>query len=198
MKKGKVAISPKTVRYICLLLIVLSIGGCIYLGVLYNGDQGDKDDVEEQIALKTPQMKILEDAREGKNLGELLEETAADLKTMKARIPGELDSTDVTEMLMELAEQAEVDIFPVAGRVGKASATTIAGNAYYIVAFNLTPRGSYDQVVDFIALLESGEMENISLSYTTITDSGGSWSAQLNGIFYSRVAEVAESQEASE
>ncbi len=193
MKNRRVGLSKTAARNICLLLIVLSIGGCIYLGVLYNGDQGDKNDVEDQIAQQKPQMKILEELRAGKNLGELLEETTAELEAIEARIPDELDSTDVTEVLMELAEQAEVDIFPVAGRVGKASTTSIAGNAYYVVTFNLTPKGSYDQVMGFIELLESGEMENISLAYTTITDGGDSWSANLRGEFYSRMAEVAES-----
>ena len=147
----------------------------------------DTKDAMEQVA---PQMKMLEDARANKDLGQLLEEAQAKLEVAKVRIPDEKDSTDVTQILMEFAERTGVDVFPVAGRVQKASTTTIGGKEYYVVSFNLTPKGSYDQVMDFIELVESGsETENISIEYTTLVDSGISWSAQINGKFYSRVAE---------
>ena len=190
MKNRKAGLSRKAVRNICLLLIVLSIGGYITLGIFYNGDQGDKDDVKEQIAQKEPQMQILEDARANKDLSELLEEAEAELEAVEARIPEGKDSTDVTETLMELADSTGVDIFPVAGRVKPATTETIQGNQYYVVSFSLTPKGSYDQLMEFIELMESGsETENISIEYTTINDSGDSWTASISGKFYSRMAE---------
>ena len=192
MNKGKVSVSPKMVRYICLLLILLSIGGCIYLGVLYNGDQSDQDDLEDQIAQNEPLKKILEDDRANKDLDKLLDDANDRLVEVEALIPAEKDSTDVIEMLMEMTKESGIDMPPLAGRVSQATTTTIAGNEYYVITFNLTPTGSYDQVLDFINLLENGEMENITLEYTALVDSGSSWSANLSGVYYSRVAEIAE------
>ncbi len=189
MKNRSVKISRRAARNILLLLIVVAIGGYVFLGVTYNSDKSEKDDLKDEIAQKEPLMEQLEKKRGGSNIEALIEEAEAELEAQEARIPASMGRLEVAEALMGLVDEAGLNISQsqIVSSVSDPRVEEIEGREYYAVTFQLTVSGSYRQVIDFIGTLESGDMENVSIGYVILTQKGGSWAAPVQGVFYSRV-----------
>ncbi|GEM_PF-1586690 len=193
VRMPKVKISQKYAQIICGVIILLAVGGYIYLGILYNDEQTKQDDLDPQITsaeLEWNRLKL----REPEHLDELLAERRNELEAEKTLFPVDLSSNNVMEILLQAAEESNVNILPLGG-INPAQQVKVLENEYYKVSFRLTPTGTLRNVRDFIDKLEKGtiggkELTTIVVKDVSLSGKGGSWRASLSGEVYSLPAPV--------
>ncbi|MFO8102330.1 MAG: hypothetical protein R6U37_09255 [Dehalococcoidia bacterium] len=175
---------------ICGVIIVAAIGAGVYLGLLYMDEQEKQDDLEMEIERAELEWERVK-GREEKDLTQILAERRDELEEEESIFPVETNANKVMEILLEAAEESGVNILPLSG-INPAKTEMINEKEYYKVDFRLNPRGTFQQVLNFIEKLEDGYIgeeryATIVVTDLTISGKGSSWSASLSGSFYSRV-----------
>ncbi len=184
-KKRSTSVSPKAMRFILLGVLVIAIALYGYLIYVYTDEQGTQSDLEEKIANSEPIRDQKRADREGKDPATLVEVAKEDLNALRLAFPLNKDSTDVSEILLKIAEENEVNILPL-GSIKRATTQQIGENTYMVVSFGLNATGSLLHVLGFIDSLEDGSIETITLGDVTLSGSGDTWSARFTGKLYSR------------
>ena len=155
----------------------------LYYG--YTQEQSEQDDLTEKIANSEPIMKQKRSDREGRDPATLVAIANEELDALKMAFPLNKDSTDVSEILLRIAYENDVNILPL-GSITRAVTQQIGENTYKVVSFNLSATGSLLHVLDFIDSLEAGSIETITLGDVSLSGSGDTWSARFTGKLYSR------------
>lgn len=190
MSISKMKFSAKHAKIACAIIIVLAIGAFVYIGLMYNDEQGKQDDLTAEVESARHKWEDIKD-RPVEDLGSVLQLTKEELAYWDNMFPIGLDSNDVTEILLYAAIQSRVDILPLSG-IKPGVVEEINGNQYLKMDFNLRPKGTIYEVLSFVNSLETGNIGEKQYGTMVLDDvrlqgRGGAWTATFRGSIYSRL-----------
>ncbi|UCB43366.1 MAG: hypothetical protein JSV77_01590 [Dehalococcoidales bacterium] len=147
-------------------VVLLAVYGVLALDYIRQGPEQDR--LLSEIEEIDQSMQALEESP-----SDLLEELAmvqASLAAEQATIPDEINSSDVIEAILSLAQEAGVKAVPFV--TDPWTTTTIGEGTYRIFRISIGVEGAFVQVSDFISRLENGEFNTLSVEQLSITVAG--------------------------
>ncbi len=130
---------------------------------------------QEQETLTSQITEVNEALREIPELPQDLEQrlaaAQASLAAEQSEFPGKINSTEVINTILELAEDSEVKAIPLVTEPW--SADKVGEHDYYVFRLNVTVEGRFSQLVTFVSKLENGELKTLiveDMSVTRVTE----------------------------
>ena len=160
--KGKSFIIVITV-FITVLLLVYA-----YFGMDYMNNRNEHKTLNSQIAQFTKTSREMPTPPQ--NLEQRLAAVQASLAAEQSEFPSKTNSTEVTSMILELADACEVKAIPLVTQPW--SIEHVGENHYDVFRLTVTVEGSFSQLVTFVSELENGAYETLiveNLSVTRVT-----------------------------
>lgn len=150
------------------LLIIILIVVYAYLGTDYFKQRKEWEALTSQITEVTQALREI--PQPPQDLEQRLAAAQASLAAEQNTFPGEMNSTQIINTILKLAEDCEVKAIPL---VTQPWSTENAGEYdYHVFRLNVAVRGSYSQLVAFVSQLEKGEYKTLivkDLSVTRVT-----------------------------
>ena len=189
---GQIKLSPRIIQIICGVIILVCIGVYVYVGLMYNTEQGEQDDLEAELQAANDKWTRIKD-RPVEDLESILEQTQEKLAEVESIFPVDLTANDVMQLLIQAADEHGLNILPLSG-IKPAKTVTVNDKDYWIVEFTLRPSGTLSQLLGFLESMEKGQIggntyASISISDVGIQGRGGSWQINFKGSIYSRIGE---------
>jgi len=155
MVKGKL-----TSTVIITALVVL----CVYLGMNYMKARQGQEALASQIA--DASQLVVELPEVSQDLEERLEIAQARLDDEQGAFPSEINSIEVVDAILELANDCEVKVVPI--ETQPQATVTVGEHDYNIFRLKVVVEGSLDQLFAFIAGLEKGEFETLIIEHLEV------------------------------
>ncbi|MCP4611429.1 MAG: hypothetical protein GY845_22175, partial [Planctomycetes bacterium] len=115
---------------------------------------------------------------------ERLEIAQEELQAQQEAFPTRMGHTELMETLLKLANEHNVSLNLQAQL---SPAEFGEGGGYFMMRSGARASGNLSDLVSFIAHLEDGPMETLSLEQVNLSGSGGSWSASFTITIYTKV-----------
>ena len=163
------------INWILMGVIVLALGGLIALGVLYMSEESDQDKLADTKVEKNEELTNLNSGVVDEEA--ILVKALADLEELRSGIPTEMDDVNVMEFLITLADETNVDIII---KAGEAVEQDLAGESYMAVEITATINGTFDNILNFIDSIESGEIKTFDIGNCSIQGSGADWDVAMS------------------
>ena len=91
----------------------------------------------------------------------------ASLAAEQKAVPSKMNSNQVVDIILELADNAELKAIPL---VTRPWATEVIGeHEYYVFRLNVEVGGSFTQLVNFVSGLENGELKTLIVENLTVS-----------------------------
>ena len=153
------------------------------LGATYVRQQRVETDIDAQLLQLRPAL-----AQTRPNLAELegrLALAQARLAAEQASFPTELSSTELSDWVLQLAQEAQLKALSL--RAKPISTEKIRGYTYKILRLEIEARGSFSELTDFIQRLEEGKFTTLVLANASMTVSPEDVAARLNLALYAQL-----------
>ena len=95
----------------------------------------------------------------------------ASLAAEQSTFPSQMNSTQVINTILKLADDCEVKAIPLVTQLW--SMETVGEHSYYVLRLNVAVEGSFSQLLNFVSKLENGEFKTLiveNLSVTRVTE----------------------------
>jgi Tfp pilus assembly protein PilO len=104
------------------------------------------------------------------DLEQRLAAAEASLAAVQVDFPRDLNSTQVINSILKLADECQVRVIPLATRPWSLESI---GEGYHVLRINMVIRGSFSQLVSFVSQLESGEFGTIVVEHLSVKGGTG-------------------------
>ncbi len=91
----------------------------------------------------------------------------ASLDTVKSAFPSKMNSTQIINTILRLADDTEVRAIPLITQPW--SIEEVGEHGYYVFRLNVAVQGSFSQVVSFLGKLENGELKTLIVEDLRVT-----------------------------
>lgn len=139
---------------IVILIIILSMVYYLF-GTDYMNQRKEQKALTSQLA-EVSQM-LSEIPKPPQDLEQQLEVAQARLAVEQSTLPSEVDTTQVIDTILRLADDCEVKAIPLATEPW--AEEKIGEHGYPVFRLNLVVEGGFSQLVDFVKRLENGEFK---------------------------------------
>ena len=153
---------------IVLLFIILLVVHYL-LGMDYMEQRKEQEVLASQIA--DVRQTLREIPQPPQDLEQRLVAAQASLAAEQNAFPSKINSTQVLNFILELANDCEVKAIPLVTQPW--SVENVGEHDYYVFRLNVAAEGSFSQLVSFISKLENGEFETLiveDLSVSRVTE----------------------------
>ena len=163
-------------KLLVILAIVILLAAYSYLGTGYTKQRKEQQVLASQI---TDVTQVLAQAAEPpQDLEQRLADTKARLAAVQRSFPTEVNSNQVINSILRLAERCHVTAVPLTTEPW--STEEVGGNDYPVFQLNITASGSYPDLVRFISELGTGDYKTLvvdGLSIARVAEEGGTVTA---------------------
>lgn len=154
--------------FITLLIIILLV---VYylLGTGYMKQQKEHETLTSQIADVTQTLREM--PKPPQDLEQRLAAAQASLIAKQSAFPDKMNTTQVINSILELADDCEVKAIPLITQPW--STEEVGQHGYYVFRLNVAIEGSLSQLLTFVDELENGEFETLvveALKVTRVTE----------------------------
>jgi Tfp pilus assembly protein PilO len=156
---------------ITLLIIVLVVVYC-RLGIDYMKQDSEREALASQITDAT--QTLVQMPKPPDYLDQQLSAAQASLAAEQSTFPGEMNSTNIVNTILKLAEECEVKAIPLITQPW--TTENSSDNSYAVFRLNVAVTGTFTQLVSFLSKLENGGPRTLiveDLSVTTVTEPSG-------------------------
>jgi len=98
------------------------------------------------------------------------------LAAEQSAFPDQLNSTQVINAILKLADDCQVKVIPIA--TNPWSVENI-GEGYHVFRLNISVRGSFSQLAGFVSKLENGEFETLVIENLSVTRTTGQTGGEI-------------------
>lgn len=160
---GKGETSARSKLLIAILIISLLVVYYIF-GMDYLNQRQEHETLAFQIATVTQALAQVSDPPQ--NLEQRLEAAQESLAAEQSMFPSRLNSTEVINTILELANSLGVNAIPL---VTQSWSTEVVGeNSYDVLRLTVAAEGSFSQMVNFVSKLENGEYQTLVVEDLTV------------------------------
>ena len=156
-------------KLIIIMLIVILLVVYYLLGTGYMKQRKEHEALNYQIAEVTQTVRELPEPPQGLELR--LADAQANLAAEQRAFPSQMNSTQVINTILELADDCEVKAIPLITQPWSMEA--VWEHSYYIFRLNVALEGNLAQLLTFVSGLENGEYKTLvveNLSITRVTE----------------------------
>ena len=133
-------------------------------GMDYINQRQEREALAFQIATVTQALAQMSDPPQ--NLEQRLEAAQESLAAEQSMFPSRLNSTEVINTILELANSLGVNAIPL---VTQSWSTEVVGeNNYDVLRLTVAAEGSFSQMVNFVSRLENGEYQTLVVEDLTV------------------------------
>jgi len=163
-----------------LIIALLSIGIIAllavyyFLGMDYREQRQGHEVLAAQIAEAT--RTLAQTPRPPQDLEQRLAAARASLAAEQSAFPSQLNSTQVINAILKLADDCQVKAIPIATQPW--SVENIGGG-YHVFRFNISIRGSFSQLTGFVSELENGEFETLAIEKLSVIRVAGQTEGEI-------------------
>ena len=163
-----------------LIIALLSIGIIAllvvyyFLGMGYREQRQGHEVLAAQIAEAT--RTLAQTPRPPQDLEQRLAAARASLAAEQSAFPSQLNSTQVINAILKLADDCQVKAIPIA--TNPWSVENIGGG-YHVFRLNISVRGSFSQLAGFVSKLENGEFETLVIENLSVTRAAGQTGGEI-------------------
>ena len=144
-------------RLIATITIIVSVMFCGYFGMNYMKEREGQEALASQVADVSQTLAELPELPQ--DLEQRLATAQARLDAEKDALPDSINSIEVVNAILELADECEVRAVPL---VTQPRATvTIGEHDYHVLRLNVAVEGSLTKLLTFVGKLERGEFETL-------------------------------------
>jgi len=139
-----------------------------FLGMGYREQRQGHEVLSAHIAEAT--RTLAQTPRPPQDLEQRLAAARASLAAEQSAFPSQLNSTQVINAILKLADDCQVKAIPIATQpwsVGN------IGGGYHVFRLNISIRGSFSQLASFVSELENGEFETLVIENLSVTRAAG-------------------------
>ncbi len=147
---------------------VLSIGLliiCVYFLIDTMSQQNERKTLRTQITDAIEMIALIPEVPS--DLEQRLADIEASLVSEKSNLPGQVNTTQVIDMLVDMTGASQVSVVSMA--TAPWSFINIEGYNYLIFTINLDIEGELDNIGAFLRTLESDLPESVSVQHLTVT-----------------------------
>jgi len=156
---------------IVILIIILSVLYYLF-GTDYMNQRREQKALASQIAEVTQMLGEIPEPPQ--DLEQRLEIAQASLAAEQSTLPSEVDTTQVIDAILRLADDCGVKAIPLATEPW--TIEKIGEHGYHVFRLNLAVEGGFSQLVSFVKRLENGEFETLigeNVSVARVTEVSG-------------------------
>ncbi len=147
-----------------LLVIILFVSG-IYFGMSYLREQGEHKALNSRITDITQTLEQVPESPQ--DMEERLAAAQAELFAVQNDFPGKINSTDIINAILKLAENSNIKIIPV--KTQPWSIETVKEHSYHVFRLDIAVEGSFPRLMTFVSQLEDGEFQTLILENLNVT-----------------------------
>ena len=151
------------------LAIVIILVGYAYFGMGYMKQRSEHEVLTSQIT--DVSQTLAQIPKPPQDLEQRLEAARASLAAEQSAFPGKMNSTQIINTILKLADDCEVKAIPLVTQPW--SMEDAEEHDYYVFRLNVTVEGRFSQLSSFISKLENGEFKTLiveDLSVTRVTE----------------------------
>ena len=156
MAKTKLVITP-------MIIIMLVVG--IYLGMSYLREQKEHTALKLQITDITQALEQI--PAPPQDLEQRLATAQAELSTEQNNFPDKINSTDLINAILKLAETSKIKAIPL--KTQPWSTETVKEHDYHVFRINIVAVGRFSQLMTFASQLEKGGFRTLILENISVT-----------------------------
>lgn len=160
LTKGKLLI---TIWIIALLAVY------VHLGMGYMGQVEEHEALTSQIAGVRQALAQIPEAPQ--YLEQQLAAAEASLAAVQDAFPSRINSTEVIEAILELAENTDVKAIPLG--IQPWSIETVGEHNYGVLRLTAAVQGGFSQLLSFVSQLENGEFKTLIVENLSVTRVAG-------------------------
>ncbi len=149
---------------IALLIIVLLVVYYLF-GTDYMKQRKEHEVLNSQITEVTEALREI--PKPPDDVEKRLEAAQASLAAEQSAFPSQLNSTQVVNTILKLADDSEVKAVPLVTHPW--SMEKVGEHDYYALRLNLAVEGSFSQLVSFVSKLEDGEFKTLIVEDLSVT-----------------------------
>jgi len=145
-----------------------------FLGMGYREQRQGHEVLSAHIAEAT--QALAQTPRPPQDLEQRLAAARASLAAEQSAFPSQLNSTQVINAILKLADDCQVKAIPIATQpwsVGN------IGGGYHVFRLNISIRGSFSQLASFVSELENGEFETLVIENLSVTRAAGQTKGEI-------------------
>lgn len=153
-------------------LIIILLVVYAYFGMDYIKQRQEHEVLFSQITEVTQTLRQI--SKPPQDMAQRLAAAQASLAAEQSAFPGKINSAEVVNTILKLADDAEVKAIPLVTQPW--SMENAGEHDYYVFRLNVTVEGSFSQLVSFVSQLENGKFKTLiveDLSITGVTEPEG-------------------------
>jgi len=147
------------------LLIIILLVVYYLLGMGYMKQQKEYEALTSQIADVTQTLREI--PKPPQDLEQRLADAQASLAAEQSAFPGKMNTTQVINSILELADDCEVKAIPLITQPW--STEEVGQHSYYVFRLNVAIEGSLSQLLTFVDKLENSEFETLVVEGLRVT-----------------------------
>ena len=153
------------VKLIITISIIILLMVYAYLGMGYMKERKEHEGLTSQIAEITEVLREI--PKPPQDLEQRLAAAQESLAAEQSVFPGEMNSTEVIDAILKIADNSELKAVPLASQPW--SIENVGEHGYYVFRLNIAVEGDLSQLVSFVYKLEEGEFETLIVKYLSVT-----------------------------
>lgn len=147
------------------LLIIILLVVYAYSGMGYMKQRKEREMLTSQIS--NVKQTLAQMPQPPRDLEQRLAAAQARLAAEQSAFPSKMNSTQVINTILKLADVCEVKAIPLVTQPW--SIENVGEHDYYVLRLNIAVEGSFSQVVSFISKLENEEFKTLTAKDLTVT-----------------------------
>ena len=147
------------------ILIIILLGVYYFLGTDYAKQRQQNAELTSQITKITQTLAQMPEPPQ--DMEQQLAATQASLTAEQSAFPGKMNSTNIVNIILKLADDHEVKAVPMVTQPW--SIEVVGGHDYYVFRLNVAATANFSQLVSFVSKLENGELETLTIEDLSVT-----------------------------
>jgi Tfp pilus assembly protein PilO len=164
----KPILKSKLIITFLIIAIVALLGVYYFLEMDYLGKCQGHEALAAQINEAT--QTLAQTPEPPQDLEQRLAAAEASLVAAQVDFPQDLNSTQVINAILKLADECQVRVIPLATRPWSPESI---GEGYHVFRINMVIRGSFSQLISFVSQLENGEFGTIVVEHLSVKRGAG-------------------------
>ena len=156
MSGGKPILKGRLITTLLIVAIIALLAVYFFLGTDYLRQRQGHKALTAQI--NEANSTLAQTPKPPQDLEERLDAAEASLDTAQNTFPKDLNSTQIINAILKLADDCQVRAIPL---VTQPWSMENIGEGYHVFHLTVTARGGYSQLIRFVSQLENGELETL-------------------------------------